>query len=80
MLLQFSLDSEFEARTKAKYDVATEYKHCLVWVKNHYCFIVSSDHRRPNRVLRGLRSFSNEAIYATTAVSNCNVKTAVLFH
>ena len=29
MLLQFSLDSEFEAGTKPKHDVLTEYKHCL---------------------------------------------------
>ena len=41
--------------------------------------MVITDHRRLNRVLWGLRSFSTEAIYATADVSNCNIKTSVLF-
>ena len=42
---------------------------------------VKAYHRRPNRVLWGLRSFSNKAISAAAAVavSNCNIKTAALF-
>ena len=31
MLLQFSWDSEFEARAQPKHDVVMEYKHCLAW-------------------------------------------------
>ena len=45
---------------------------------------IHHNHRRPNRGLWGLRSFSNEATYAAAAaaaavVSNSNIKTAVLF-
>ena len=33
MLLQFSLDSEFEAQAKPKHNVVSEYKYsCLAWV------------------------------------------------
>ena len=46
---------------------------------------IHHNHRRPNRGLWGLRSFSSEATYAAAAaavavaVSNSNIKTAVLF-
>ena len=41
MLLQFSLDSEFEAQALPKHDVVTEYQHCLAVLFVCFQFVLS---------------------------------------